>query len=998
LHQWGAVTLFHGLPSDRVRAIAQTPDGAMWFGTETGLAKFDGRRTQTINDPALPAIRILALQTDKNGAMWIGTEAGATRFYGSEFIKVKETAGQTITAIVNDPSGSVLMTSEQGRAYECRARVVATTVSSGITGSETTTVNRTVIDARELLNQPLESSDRDHPGKLAITSIAAANGHTFIGTLSRGVLEIANGSAKESQMKPVAFYVNALEFDEEGKLWVGARARKEDPGTLSGNELSALKRNEAATGPVMALRTIGDEMWIGTDGRGVFHISKTKVQRLTFDGTAGGLRSDHVYAIFADREGVIWFGTDRGVCRFDPHAPRVDSIGDNSDTNYVRSLYQTSNGRSLAGTNRGLFVYDEKTATWNPVAALGRNIIYAIAEDKSQRLLVASASGFYVAPKQSARLEDQAFTRVETGPGGADSAGSVRAITQFRGATYFAVFGRGVDRMDGGGRSSLGWTNAPASAREVLSLLADGDERLLIGTNRDGVFVSDGKTIRDEPEFATLKGPAVRSMARTPDGSLWFGTASGIFLCKNGACNLTVPNIDARVLLTIQSEATNEVWCGTRGNGLLRVLLDPVVGPIVSELDSEQGLPSQSVFAVASQGNADGSEVLLIGTNRGVARYEPGKLQPPLSATRILSKRVHAPAELQAGLNLEYPQNSLLLDVTAFSSRTFPEQFQYAFTLVDSKAQTIKQKLSRESQFTMEGLKPGTYTVTARAFTKDLTASEPLSFSFTVAKAPFPWTSTALAILLALALLALLWAILERRRIVATSAALVGANRELADARVSLANEAERERRRIARDLHDQTLADLRHLALLTDQIKTNGESNPSAALRSEIEVISQEVRRICEDLSPSVLQNVGFAAALEFALSHAVQDAPPEKRFVYEFHCDDAIEERSDLAPSVQMQIYRIVQEAVNNIWRHAEATEVKMFVNLTEKGDFSLKIEDNGKPFQSQHTNSEGRGLANMRARAGLIDARISWEPRQGGGTAFTLTRAATADARVS
>jgi signal transduction histidine kinase len=224
----------------------------------------------------------------------------------------------------------------------------------------------------------------------------------------------------------------------------------------------------------------------------------------------------------------------------------------------------------------------------------------------------------------------------------------------------------------------------------------------------------------------------------------------------------------------------------------------------------------------------------------------------------------------------------------------------------------------------------------------------------------------------------------------------------LADARLNLANEAERERRRISRDLHDQTLADLRHLALLTDQIQVNGESagkqNPTTALRSEIEVISQEVRRICEDLSPSVLQNVGFAAALEFALSHAVQDAPAEKRFVYEFHCDDSMEERSELAPSVQMQIYRIVQEAVNNIWRHAEATEVKMFVTISNEGDFSLRIEDNGIPFKSQHTNSEGRGLANMRARAGLIDARIAWEPREGGGTVFTLTRAASTNARRS
>ena len=752
----------------------------------------------------------------------------------------------------------------------------------------------------------------------------------------------------------------------------------------------------------MTLKPIEDEMWVGTDGRGVFRISNTKVQRFTFDGTAGGLRSDHVYAIFADREGVIWFGTDRGVCRYDPHAPRVESVGDNSDTNFIRSLYQASSGRTIAGTNRGLFVYDEETSNWNPVSALGRNIIYAIAEDKSQRLLVASASGFYVAPRQSVPLEEQVFTRVEASTGAADATGSVRAIIQFHGATYFAIFGRGIDRIDGS-RTSLTWPNTSATAREVISLLADGEQRLLIGTVRDGVFSSDGKTITEEPVFAPLKGPAVRSIARTPDGSLWFATGNGVFLCRaGGECSLTLPNIDARYVLAIQSDKTNEVWCGTRGNGLLRILLDPIVGPVVSELDSEQGLPSQNVFAVWPQRKADGSDLLLIGTNRGIARYEPGRLEPSLAVTRIVSKRVHTASELQAGLTLEYPQNVLLLEVAAISSRTFPEQFQYAFTLADNNGQLIRQKLSRESQFTMEALKPGKYTVTARAFTKDLAASTPLTFAFFVESAPFPWTSTALAILLALALLALLWAILERRRIVATSAALVAANRELADARLDLANEAERERRRISRDLHDQTLADLRHLALLTDQIKVNGEStagqNPTTALRSEIEVISQEVRRICEDLSPSVLQNVGFAAALEFALSHAVQDAPAEKRFVYEFHCDDAIEERSDLPPSVQMQIYRIVQEAVNNIWRHAEATEVKMFVTTSMPGDFALRIEDNGRPFKSPHTNSEGRGLANMRARAALIDARISWEPREEGGTVFTLTREATAGARTA
>ena len=197
-------------------------------------------------------------------------------------------------------------------------------------------------------------------------------------------------------------------------------------------------------------------MWIGTDGRGVFRVSNTKTQRLTFDGTAGGLRSDHIYAIFPDREGVIWFGTDRGVCRFDPQAPRVESIGDNIESNFVRALYQTSSGRTLAGTNRGLFVYDAETSQWTIVPGLGTNIIYAVSEDKLQRLLVAAASGFYVGPRQPTPLQDQVFTRLESGSVTADGVGSVRAITQFRGATYYAIYGRGIERMDGP-RGSVSW-------------------------------------------------------------------------------------------------------------------------------------------------------------------------------------------------------------------------------------------------------------------------------------------------------------------------------------------------------------------------------------------------------------------------------------------------------------------------------------------------------------------------------------------------------------
>jgi signal transduction histidine kinase len=957
----------------------------MYFGTEAGLAKFDGRRTQTMAISGLSPGRILALQSDQAGALWIGTETGAARMFWGRFDVIRETAGQAVSAIISPEPGRVLMTTEQGNVFECR------TDSNGS------------VQTKSLLTQPLQSADREHVGPLALTSLALIDDKVFVASLSRGVLAIEDGMAREIDTRPAVFFVRALNTDPDGKLWLGARVKKDEPGIFSGSSFSKLSRSETQTGTVTDLRRIGQDVWAATDGHGVFLFAgNKKPQRFTFDGTAGGLRSDHVYAIFQDREEVIWFGTDRGVCRYDPNAPRVEQVGSNPQTNFVRVLYQTADGYLLCGTNQGLFVYDQSEASWRSVASLSRNAIYAIAEDANGHLLVGAASGFYAGQRSSpgAGIKDETFTRLETGSGEVDAPGNVRSITSFQGNTYIASYGRGVERIEGS-RVRLVWpTNADAThEREVMSLYAEGESRLLIGTIRDEVYVFDGHKTEPGADFAGLKNSGVRAIDRSNDGTLWFATSRGIFVCRRGAaCVLAAGDVDARSAFANRNGNNTEAWFATTDHGMLKIRLDERLGAIVSQVDAEQGLPSQSVFAVLPQRDAQGNDLLLIGTSRGVARYEPGRTVPTLYATRVISKRVHSATELASGLSLEYPQNSLLFEVAAISSRTFPEQFQYAFTLLDSKNVVIRQKLSRESQFAIEGLSPGKYRVTARAFTKDLVASEPLSFELSIAKAPFPWTSTALAILLALALLALLWAIMERRRIVRTSAALVEAHTELADARLSLANEAERERRRIARDLHDQTLADLRHLMLLSDQLPTNGDASGDkqldpAVLRTEIESISQEVRRICEDLSPSVLQNVGFAAALEFALSHAVQDAPANKRFEYEFICDESLEEHAQLPANVQMQIYRMVQEAVSNILRHAGATQVKMTVTASPGGDFLLQLEDNGGDFEpARQKNLEGRGLANMRARASLIDAEIGWEKSPQGGTVFTLKKAWT------
>jgi len=995
LHQWGAVTSFHGLPSDRTHAIAQTEFGVTWFATDGGLARYDGRRTNAINAEGLPAGRVLALKADESGALWIGTDNGAARLWNGKFDPVKETAGKVITSIITPQKDRAIMASENGQIFDCQVRLEGPSPLSLSNAERDQVVTFTV---RSIPDQPLPSADKDHPGSLKITSLAMAGEKLYAGTQSRGLLSIEGGEAKEVFSKPRSYFINALETDSRGRLWVGVKTRAEDSGLFDETELLKPSKANGATGPVMAItRGPHDDVWIGTDGRGALHFQNGKpIEHFTFEGTGGALRSDHVFGVFVDAEEVVWFATDKGVCRYDPHAMRPESVSDDPGANFVRALWRTSRGRVLAGTNAGLYLHDESKKSWSSITEVGRRIVYALGEDKDGRVLVATANGLFASVSAT---NATTFMRIPSPMEKLPQGDNVRAIANASGSTYIATYGYGVERLQGTQRSLI-WPDASTDnqLRDVTSVGVDAGGRLLIGTATGAVFFIDGKQATTDNAFDKLKGGAVWSIVA--DGSdTWLAGDKGLYVFQAGKLKEVVPGVNARsVAIVAGDSSTRQVWCATSGNGLLRVTIDDQFGAIVARLDVEQGLPSQRVFAVLSESAAGGSESVIAGTNRGVVRYEPGRVKPTVLPARIISQRIHQQSELREGLKLDYPQNSLLLDVTAISSRTFPEQFQYAFALYDSSGKVIRERVAHDSQFAMEKLKAGKYKVLAQAFTKDLTPSVPLSFEFTVSRAPFPLTSTALGVLLLLALIALGWGYFQNRRIHRTSAALASANRELADARLQLANETEAERRRIARDLHDQTLADLRNLALLVDQLPASGGQNvrpnraPSApsALRSEIESISQEVRRICEDLSPSALENVGLPAALQFALAHAVEHAAPDCKFEYEFACDDALDEKLNLPPNQQIQIYRIAQEALSNICRHANARHVKMSA-IVQGGDvFELAIEDDGRGFdRSEAKKKPGRGVANIRARASMIDAEVEWSKRAGGGTVFRLIK---------
>ena len=903
-HQWGSITVFNGLPSDSVRAIAQTPDGVMWFGTDNGLARFDGRRIQNFfpGDPS--SHRVLALKTSSAGELWVGTSAGAFIHNGNRFQSIERTEGVGITAIYFGTSAYVA--TDGGFLM----RVVRNPDGTAA--------------AEKLFSEPVSGPDA---APVAITGVIETDGRLIFATSGRGLFSFKPPDATAVNSPPSPPGVNSIIVSRTGEPWIGTDALRDASGIYRSTG-SNFERIAAPTAKVLILEENDGGIWAGTERFGLFHIVGSKLKKnYTFENTSGGLRSNNIFTLFTDREGVLWIGTNRGVSRFDRLGALQETVSDIPNSNFIRVLHRTRTGKLYAGSNRGLFAYDGEK--WSPVGEYGIRPIFALAEDGSGRLLVGT-TGRVAAPE--------------------GAASEIRAFANFRGDTFEAVFGSGLHK-----KRAAGGDQIVHSASSLTALLGT-PEKLWVGSVDHGILSFDGTVVK--PEFPAAGTGAIRKLFQSDDGVLWIAAEQGVFARRDDRLERVIDAADVRDVLV----KGTDVWAATTTRGLVHARYDQRFGWLTSAIAFEQGLPSEKAFSIIPDGDK-----LLIGTNRGVVSYGTSAIGPKIIATRVLSQRVHDLSELASMIPLEYPQNSILIEVAGQSSRTFPEEFQYAFVLKNTKGEEVDRRLSNESQYAPADLSPGEYTIEAIAFNRDLVASDALPISFSIAKAPFPWTATALGALLAMSLVALVWAVIERRRIKER-------NRELAAARLDLANEAERERRRIARDLHDQTLADLRNLMMTTDKHPERG-----VEIRKEIESISTDIRRICEDLSPSVLENVGLVAALEFLVSHTIEK--------YTFHADENLEEKIALPLHVQLQIYRITQEVLTNITRHSDATEVEMNIESTDAGGFHLSIRDNGRVFQPDGGQHKGRGISNIRSRANLIHGEVAWKESRSGGNVFSL-----------
>lgn len=1018
LHRWGAVTIFHGLPSDRVNAIAEDKKGLLWFGTDNGLVRYDGRNVEPMTgENSLRSRHILALKLDARGNLWIGTEIGAYRLIDDRIEFLSETQGRVVTGIAVAPQDEVALVTATGEIINYQMTDLR--LSSDRYATKRLTSTKLDQQSHPLLKSP-NGPDQILP-LTAITRIPFNLSETggagwIIGSSGRGAMIQRGTELREAAIKlPRPYFVTSVYADSEKKVvWIGEQANKQKGGLWMLDD-NALTRAALETGAVTTLSGGKGELWVGTYKQGAFLLKledrgAKQIGHLTFENTAGGLRSNQINSIFRDREGIVWFGTDRGVCRYDRDGFRASNVSENPQSNFVRSLLPTSSGVTFCGSNRGLFQLsrdpnDEDFGTWSEIAGLQGRAVYALSEDEAGAVWVGTSSGLFVKLKNSAGFthastasETTVTTPVETEseesspliplPTPPDSSPEtpapqsrerVRALASFRGKLYAAIFEHGIERIEPGpnGTKRTMVLN-DAAAQQAICFAVDGDQALWFGTGKGELLRYDGSRAIPVPlpydQSKSTAEHAVRAI-RIVGNRIWIGTSQGLYLREGDATrevpsNIDVREIDVRALLVQPDDSGHEtVWCATQNAGLIK--LRPHEN-ISIRFDTEQGLASQQVFALA----AENSEIW-IGTNRGVIRHRPNPVEPHLQVHRLVADQIYSPEYLTAELSLPSTQQNFLLEVTGLSSRTYPSQFQYEFILKNRNGEELKRSQTHDPQFAVEGLKSGGYVIVARAISRDLTYSAPLTVRLRIQRAPFPWSTILLTSLLGVAVTAAIWAFRQQRRLARANRALEETNTELHETRLRLANETEAERSRIARDLHDQTLADLRHLLVLTDQLPSKDEDNsPSPALlRREIESVSNEIRHICEDLSPSVLENIGFLPALEWALSDVVAHLPPEQKFTYQFICEPELEDRLQLSHIEKIQLYRIVQEALNNICRHAKPKAVQMTVGTEKTCDLVIEIEDDGVGFDGQTTNKTGHGIANIRSRANLIGAQVWW-----------------------
>ena len=957
------------LPQGSVISVIQTRDGYLWLGTLNGLVRFDGIRFKIFdeaNTPGLGSGEIVYLFEDSRRNLWVGTQtAGVFLIKKDGSVKGVDLGRGSregrLMSVCEDPGGAVWLYTADGQLARyldgqvsvlnaggaidryslCRSLIIEPSGSLWV-GMDRgqRSLNPTAIVST---NAPLWTSPVGAFRKLDLLFASGTGGYW---RLADGRIQKWSGA---QPIQPLAVYpwtnsvaVSSACEDLQGNLVVGTLGDGVWWFDALGHadQVSAGQGLSHATVLSLCMDREGS-LWVGTDGGGL-----NRVKRQTFNVVPES-RGKTVQSVCEDDRNGLWIGYN---------GDRIDHLTNGSVETYERSNLLNNVRAILSGAtqqvwaatwqSRGLFkLQNGSFQTPGGFEQLGGDIS-ALYQDRAGQLWAGTEGGL-------ARWDGKSWRIFTTRDG--LSSDRVRAIAEDpQGALLIGTDGGGLNKLEDGKFSQAGQAEG-FSGEKISSLLLDEQGVLWIGTRGQGlVRLKDGKWTRYTRDEG-LTSNSIGYLLDDRQGSLWIGSYAGLMRVQKNA------------LADFARGAATVISCRVYGEA--------------------DGLPSGEC-TTGSQPAACRTEdkKLWFPTTLGLAWVDPLQISrntnpPPVIIESVLvdGRPVGASgirAQLPGSVTLLPGDEHLEIQFTSLNLSA-PEKARFKFKLASEKAWTEVAGNSRGAHY--PHLPPGDYRFQVIACNEDGVWNETGSSLFIIVKPPF-WKTWWFLVTLAVCSVGM---VVGSVYYVSTQ----NLQRQLEGMRQQQA--LEKERRRIARDIHDQVGASLTQVSMLGEMVES--DKDIAAEVEEHGRQISQTARETAKALDEIVWAVNPSNDTLDGLITYFC-------KYAQEYFSVAGLRYRLDvpaelpqtpIAPDLRHNVFLASKEAVTNIVKHAKATSVCLRLRL-EPNRFVLELEDNGKGMAGmdpKHAQTRN-GLSNMRKRLEESGGTFSIGPGAEGGTLVRLT----------
>ena len=943
-----------GLPSTVVQSVARTRDGYVWLGTANGVARFDGVRFLGFNEPFGQRTAISALFATNN-TLWIGTLTGQlVRREGSvvsEMMLPAEAKGRSISGICSDAGGNLWIATRGAGLFRLNAEGKAMAKTNGLPTLDATqilsaTSNQiwAVVGGKVMA---LQNGTWQTPPAIATltqpvrTITASSDGGLWIATSQprhdQGrVFKLAQGSLTEIGSYPwrkdsERSRVSALLEGADGQLWCGTEGDGVFLWSATGN-WSRL----ATTPPLSQMEVnslVADEakiIWIGSRTAGLYQVRPKLVALLRMPQDSPNIFT----TVCVTRDGSIWGGTDGlGLFRWQGSSLKNFGMAEGLDNLQITALLEDHKSNLWAATKNGVFALQAERFQAIQVKGVSATAAYALLEDHAGNLWVGNQKGLVCLRGQVPKIY------------GSRQGLSIRprALAEDpNGIIYTGGFGSGLFRL-GNGRIENYPANRWLGSDHIRALHFDAAGDLWIATEAYGLTRMHDSNLRtwnyQDDGLPSSHGFAI---LETND-VLWVSSEHGIY----GA--------PKQVLEKYQRGGPplrSMIWWLTTDDGLAQKFCSGV---------------GQPAAAIAPDGT------FWFPNGIALAGFHPDKVAiyrhvyPPLIEEPIVDGMRWLPDEngrfriSSDSRRFEFPFTSP--NVVA------PNQLRYRFKMEGMDRDWIEPGGQRVASYSR--LAPGDYQFQVMAAGLDgewIPAAHSLHFEIL----PRWWErrsvqgATLAGFILAVAFTA--WRVMRNRY-----------RRRLE--RLQIQQTMARERERIARDIHDDLGSGLTEIMLLGDTLAQEGSATDSTrTMADEISHRSRSLVRAMDEvvwaLNPRNDTLESFLTYFNRWAQSYLTRAGLRCRWLVPVDIQEL-----ELSAEVRHHLLLASKETINNVVKHAAATQVTIRAELTET-KFTMVIEDDGCGMDAT-IRKRGNGLGNLVSRLQEITGHCKIESTPGRGT---------------